>query len=129
MTTDKHPDNKPPEAQDSSEHPTRADTAARPAASDEGDPTWPSQTMRVDDLTALAALSIPPQLREIFGDAVMDKKLTALEGHELLLMLREDAQMAFVRFKIVALEENRHRPLTTAAPAPPAQPSDPADGA
>ncbi|MFS2033422.1 hypothetical protein ACEN8I_05275 [Polaromonas sp. CT11-55] len=129
MTTDKHQDNKPPEMLRSSEQPANTDTAAHPKTSNEDYPTWPSQTMRVDDLTAFAALSIPPQLREIFGDAVMDKKLTALERFELLLMLREDAQMVFVRFKIVPLEESRHGPLTTAAPAPPARSSNPVDGA
>ena len=129
MTTDQHPYNKPSKTRDSSEHSAGTDTAAHPATPDEDCPTWPSQTMRVDDLSGFAALSIPPQLREIFCDAVMDKKLTALEGHELLLMLREDAQMAFVRFKIVPLEESRHGPLTTAAPAPHARPSNTVDGA
>jgi len=123
MTNDKRTNNEIPKPQRSQEEPSGSDTATQSAVSDDSFPTWPSRTMRVDDLTAFAALSIPPQLREIYGDVVLDKKLKALEETELLLVLREDAEMAFVRFKIVALEENKPGLPVADASQSPAHPS------
>jgi hypothetical protein len=91
---------KPIKSGKSAQATTQAVEPIEPGATPEADQ---SNLARIHDLTSLAFITIPQELRGIIGDEAYERYAEELEQHEILLIVREPHDVVYIRVPIIAL--------------------------
>lgn len=71
----------------------------------------PSQTLaaeqpklaRIHDLTSYAAVSIPPELRQILGEEEYESHIKRIENHEIVMIIRVPNDVVYLRSRLVTV--------------------------
>src|SRR2546427_2863731 len=58
---------------------------------------------RIHDLTSFAAVSIPPELRQILGEEEYESHIKRIENYEMVTIIRVPNDVVYLRSRLVAV--------------------------
>lgn len=76
-----------------------------------------TNTATVHDLVGTALLILPKELRDIVGPSLLQSNAQELEAQEVLIIVREEGVVAYVRLPIFVMEMEEAAPETVGAGA------------
>ncbi len=58
---------------------------------------------RIHDLTNFAAVSIPPELRQLLGEKEYERHIQKIENHEIVMIIRVPNHVVYLRSRLVTV--------------------------
>ena len=58
---------------------------------------------RIHDLTNFAAVSIPPELRQILGEKEYERHIQKIENHEIVMIIRVPNHVVYLRSRLMTV--------------------------
>ena len=58
---------------------------------------------RIHDLTSFAAVSIPPELRQILGEEEYENQIKQIENYEMVMIIRVPNDVVYLRSRLVTV--------------------------